>query len=306
MEVSVIVCTRNRADSLGPMLATLAGHAAVPPHEIIVVDNGSSDSTRLVLEKARTQFRVPFKVVSEPRPGQARARNLGLQSAQGEIIAFTDDDVQLPPDWLVKLVAPVQRGDCEVVVGGIRLPAHLKCDWMNAPIAGYFCGTEHFATEPMELVGANMAFSRRVLERVGGFDESLGPGALGFYDDTLFGRRLRQAGYRLQYVPEAWVEHHFDPARLTPDSIADLFCKQGRSRAYLAWHWEGYRAQGIARKLPRLFARHLLWRLQPETDGMSVERFWRIRHANEELFFCLQYWKESLRGSGSNSLAPYS
>ena len=66
----------------------------------------------------------------------------------------------------------------------------------------------------------------------------LGPGALGFWEDSLFSLQLKRAGYRFAFAADAIVEHHFDADRLSRSSFLDRAAKEGRSRAYIAHHWE--------------------------------------------------------------------
>jgi hypothetical protein len=88
------------------------------------------------------------------------------------------------------------------------------------------------------MIGANMAFSREVLARVPGFDTELGPGALGFGDDKLFAWQIQEAGHQIIGAGErAVVEHHFEPSRLTRDSFLKRAAGEGRSNAYLYYHW---------------------------------------------------------------------
>jgi cellulose synthase/poly-beta-1,6-N-acetylglucosamine synthase-like glycosyltransferase len=89
-----------------------------------------------------------------------------------------------------------------------------------------------------ELLGANMGFRRSVLERVPAFDTELGPGALGFGDDTLFGWQLSKAEFRIGYAPSAGVIHHVNPSRLRRTKWLSAARKRGRSEAYLRYHWE--------------------------------------------------------------------
>jgi hypothetical protein len=104
------------------------------------------------------------------------------------------------------------------------------------------------------MVGANMAFHRHVLDRVPGFDVELGPGGLGFEDETLFSRRLLAAGYKLAGAFDVVVEHHFEPARLTRDGLIDSARKMARSHAFVFYHWE-HKKSRLA--FPRLVLAHL-------------------------------------------------
>jgi exosortase C (VPDSG-CTERM-specific) len=89
-----------------------------------------------------------------------------------------------------------------------------------------------------EMIGANMAFRRRVLERVPRFDDELGPGALGYGDDSLFSWQLEQAGFAMGRAPEAVVEHHFEESRLLRRFLLESARRTGQSNAYLLHHWK--------------------------------------------------------------------
>jgi GT2 family glycosyltransferase len=93
-------------------------------------------------------------------------------------------------------------------------------------------------SDQSEMVGANMAFRSSVLNRVPAFDPELGPGASGFGDDSLFSWQLVEAGFRLVKRLDVAVVHHFDPSRLSRSSFLDQAASRGRTRAYLAHHWE--------------------------------------------------------------------
>jgi hypothetical protein len=82
-----------------------------------------------------------------------------------------------------------------------------------------------------------MAFHRRVLSSVSGFDPRLGPGALGFGEETLFSSQLLDAGFRLGTRLDVRVEHHFDLSRLTRHHMLLIAERMGRSEAYLSYHW---------------------------------------------------------------------
>jgi glycosyltransferase involved in cell wall biosynthesis len=101
MDISVIICTRNRAASLDRALRS-AALLRVPEGlawELIVVDNGSSDNTPGVV--AAFVDRLPIRHVFEPLAGLSHARNRGVAEAKGALICWTDDDVELDPEWLI-------------------------------------------------------------------------------------------------------------------------------------------------------------------------------------------------------------
>lgn len=237
--VSIIICTRNRVDSLRQTLASI-GQVLVPTGmeaELLVVDNGSSDQTQDVVANAALP-NMPVRYIHEPRKGKSYAYNTGMAGANGEVFLFTDDDVRVPPDWIEGMCAPILSGAADAVAGGVCLPPHLVRPWMTLLHRYWLAETGWLdPDEPSEMVGANMAFHRRVLGHVPLFDVELGPGALGFGEESLFGFQLRDAGFRIGAALETCVEHHFDVARLARAYWLADARKRGRTWAYLSYHW---------------------------------------------------------------------
>lgn len=238
-EVSVVICTRNRADHLEKTLRAMAeaGLCDDLRVEVLVVDNASTDATREVA----SGWRLPGGEVRyrlEPRVGQSVARNTGLAEARGQIIVFTDDDVRPADGWLRRLCAPIVEGRGHAVVGSIGIPEQLDRPWMKPLHRAYMASSDALdMADPKRLIGANMAVSRDVLAMVPWFDPELGPGALGFEDETLFSRQLREAGFKIVGAPDARLEHHFDPDRLDRARLLDSAWRHGRSGAYVRHHW---------------------------------------------------------------------
>ncbi len=278
ISVSIIICTRNRAEALRQTLAALAS-VEVPERttaEVLVVDNDSSDNTRVVVAGCcLPQFTVCC--ISQPEHGLSRARNAALAEAKGDILLFTDDDIRPPTDWIEAMTRPIRCGDAEAVAGGVKFAPHLERPWMQNPHRDYLAGTGRLdADRPDRMVGASMAFSRTVLEKIPGFDPELGAGALGLGEETLFSAQMRQAGLRIRGALDSAVEHHFEESRLSRASFLASAEKFGRSSAYAKYHWEHFNPT-----LPRLrLVKHqlelTLWRLThwPEwhtMEGMPVQ-----------------------------------
>lgn len=248
--VSIIVCTRNRADSLRETLASIS-RCAVPTDvevDAIVVDNGSTDHTPEVME-ATTGAAFAFRLVRESRPGLSRARNRGIAASRGDVLLWTDDDVRVPTTWIEAMARPVLSGRADAVAGEVRIPPHLIAAVRGTALQsrlGFVASTHGVDfSAPTRMVGANMAFSRRVLDTVRGFDERLGPGpeALGFFDETLFSAQLSAAGLRIAGVAgdKAAVIHHFDPSRICDAEVIRMSRSMGRSAAYFD------RARGVTK-----------------------------------------------------------
>jgi glucosyl-dolichyl phosphate glucuronosyltransferase len=237
--ISVIICTRNRAAALR---STLAGLEKVEvPHaseiEVIVVDNGSTDSTRSIVEETirRTDHRILY--IHEDRPGKVYALRSGIRNAVGRVLLFTDDDVEVDHTWIVELSRPLLSNEADAVAGGIRLCRSLHRSWLDANLMRWLAWCEVPHSAPPELIGANMGLRRDVFVRVPIFDVALGPGAAGLGEDTLLGWLIAEAGYRVVFAPLARVTHRPDPARLQRGSWLEMAKSQGRKEAYLLYHW---------------------------------------------------------------------
>jgi glycosyltransferase involved in cell wall biosynthesis len=208
-ELSLVICTRNRAERLRACLGAVAEIRSARAWEIVVVDNASSDRTRAVLDEAESHLPAPLIVVSEPVPGLTRARNAGWRAASSAIVAFTDDDCYPAPD-LISVVLDRFDGDVKLgFLAGAVLP-HDRTDARVAFAAG---------SEPIEIVpggfvtpglvlSANLAFRRTALEAVEGFDPffEYTHGLAG--EDVDAAARVSVAGWIGRYDPDAIVHHH--------------------------------------------------------------------------------------------------
>lgn len=226
LTASVVICTRDRPEELQRCLASLPQQTC-PPHEIIVVDNASTDSrTRLVAEAANVRY------VREDRPGLDIARNTGALLATSDIVAFTDDDVMLHPDWLGRLVAAFDSPEIGAVTG-LVLPGELLTEaqhhferyWSFG--RGYervdhdaakFAGAGNDVYPAWEIgAGASMAFRRDMFDKIGLFDERLDVGQAGCSGDSEYWYRVLANGYTCRYEP-ASVAFHFH--RKTVEGLA--------------------------------------------------------------------------------------
>jgi glycosyltransferase involved in cell wall biosynthesis len=232
--ISVVLCTAGRPRDLAATLDSLA--RVVPPAgveaELVIVDNGGGDEARGVLASHQPGV-LPARAVAEPRRGLSRARNRGVAESRGRVVVFIDDDVRPDDGWLAALAA--------------RLAPHLLRPWMTPRHRAWLASTERLDFGNVrDLIGANMAVAREVFDRVPGFDPELGAGALGFGEESLFALQMLDAGYRLAGAPQAVVEHHFDPSRLSRASWLQSARRRGEKAAYIAHHWEGRSDDGAA------------------------------------------------------------
>jgi len=236
--LAIIVATRNRDRRLRHLLDsifTMRAFERIAP-EVIVADNGSTDQTARVVAEAATAHATLHRLAL-PEPGKSRALNAAIRSTSAEVLAFVDDDVELDQDWLVAAEGYFARAQVAAAQGTIRLPPESAADpaivaaverWHTIPRCDFGPAT----AETRSLIGANMFVTRRAFARVGLFDERLGPGAAGASEDTELAERLRAAGERIGYVPDAIAYHAVEPERLTAAYFRALHESRGRSRIY--------------------------------------------------------------------------
>lgn len=205
--VSVIVSTRDRPDDLARCLPTILEND-YPNFELIVVDQSTTEaSERLVaaIDDPRLRYH------RQRAAGKARGLNLALEHATGEIIALTDDDCTAPSDWLRRVVDVLEEEpDAGVLFGTLAAAAHDASEefipTFEPRARRRLAGT--VARAPGAGLGGNMAVRRSVFERVGGFDECLGPGGRfrASVDWDVAYRALR-AGFVVVQDPEDRVWH---------------------------------------------------------------------------------------------------
>lgn len=270
VNVSVIIATYNRARSLERLLRSIQDAKGLDSMvlQVLVVDNDSNDETDELLKREK-QKRYPYSLtsVSETKHGKAHALNTALENATGEIVLVVDDDVVIDPWMIVKHVECYQLLHYDAVQGRV-LPgldftgkgADLdRLREYNIPVIDYgdrICDIRG-------LTGTNMSFKRDIVNKVGGFDVRLGPGAAGFSEDTEFSMRLREAGYKIGYTPHAIVYHELNPGRYGRAYNRAVQYRKGLSRSI-------YRHDSILfRVLPDLLAnscRYVLYRLFGSTQ----------------------------------------
>jgi len=207
-DISVIVCTRNRAKSLGKCFeALLALKLEGIALELIVVDNGSSDDTKSVISELQNRALFPVRYIHEPKTGLSHARNSGLNQSSADVILFTDDDCYVAPDWVQAAAGIFRTGEPKLVGGRIELfnkkhlPITIKTDMVGEQLASTasIFGFIH---------GANFGFTRAVVNAIGLFDVRLGAGTkLKAAEDTDFVYRAFVAGIPVFYDPSMAVSH---------------------------------------------------------------------------------------------------
>ena len=207
--LTLIVCTRNRLPSLRAALAVILGLQCRAPWQLIVVDNGSTDGTWQWIRSIESTSSVRVDVVSEPVVGLSRARNVGLRHARGDIVAFTDDDCYPTESYLNDIVDVFSVPDIDYCGGRVLLhdPADLPISTKTSTTPELFPPNTFIPAGAM--MGANMAFSRRLLEVIGPFDVGLGAGSVTrSAEDIDFLFRASRCGFTGMYSPTPTVRHH--------------------------------------------------------------------------------------------------
>jgi glucosyl-dolichyl phosphate glucuronosyltransferase len=241
MDITVIVCTYNRCESLAKTLDSVANSIlpASTDWEVLVVDNNSTDRTAQTVQQICLGHPGRFRYLFEPRQGKSYALNSGIAQAQGDILAFADDDTTVEPTWLGLLAAALGDPAWSGAGGPVILqwscprPSWLTAeDIMSAPLVGFNPAREAGEIK-QALYGGNMAFRRSMFYRYGLFRTDLGPSPDRSTprpnEDTEFVFRLLAGGERLYYEPSAVVFHPVPANRLRKEYFLDWWFDKGRA-----------------------------------------------------------------------------
>jgi glycosyltransferase involved in cell wall biosynthesis len=253
------------------MLDGLLAQGTDIAHEIIVVDNGSSDDTSRIVHSVAPRARGGLHYVFEPTLGASVARNAGIRAARGEIIAFLDDDVVVQPGWLRALNAAYRAFPDAWGIGGrivLQLPERLPAwfDPESETLKGYLSGLDRgeglIRLEHGEaLWSANFSMTRRAFSRVGVFNVRLGRmgSRLLSGEDTELCHRVHKAGGALYYCGDAIVAHPVPDARLTKQWLRNRAYWQGRTVRRGWMHEEPPLAQLVRLAMAGLVGGRALW-----------------------------------------------
>jgi glycosyltransferase involved in cell wall biosynthesis len=236
--ISICIATKDRSEDLKKTLRSLAD-VNVPENyetELVFVDNMSVDNTIDVMRKFSHKF-IEVRIFKEPKPGVANARNRAIAEAKGAILLWTDDDVRFPENWIQLMINPIEQNIADVVQGGVEIASHLRRDWMTPRHLELFASTEWLNDPPERLVTANLAMKKTIFNAIPGFDAELGPGALGFGEDTLLGWQIKEAGFTVMLKNDVKVTHCFSESRLNSQGLREIAKRQGKSEAYISYHW---------------------------------------------------------------------
>jgi len=269
-DVSVILATYNRAQGLARTLEGMArtenGNLAV---EVVIVDNGSTDQTKSVVESFCKSLRIRY--LFEPRSGKNYALNTALETCTlGKIVVFTDDDVDVSPDWLISIRSVCDRWPSHFVFGGridVVFPTGKVPKWASDPYLSAL-GFAHHDYSNDECVyahgitpfGPNYWVRREIFDNGRRFDGQVGPRPTNRISgsETSFLVALLKDGYEIVYSPTVTVAHRIQSEMLKVSSIYRRAYRWGRGQAHIF----DLPTQSLLTKCwPKLNENPLAWRL---------------------------------------------
>lgn len=242
IRLSLVVATYNRAEQLMITLQSVAEQSKNPAlWECVVVDNNSSDNTKQRIDEFITKHpKLNIVYLFESKQGLSHARNAGIEKAQGDIIAFIDDDERIVPDFISAYIHLFDTYPTAMAAGGkiiAEYPAG-RPRWMShyteRPIANPMDFGDYIRTFPKGRIpgGGNMAMRREVFNSIGVFNTSLGrtgKSLIGGEESDLF-ERIAEAGMECYYTPGAVMYHIIPTEKLTDDYFERLCYNTGVSQ----------------------------------------------------------------------------
>jgi len=234
--ISVVIPTRDRHDNLNLTLESLTTQKVLFAWEVIVVVNGDNPERYHFLKAF--EKRIPLTVVYVPEANKSHALNTGIKRAQGDIVAFTDDDVEASDVWLSELSRAADAHPQGAVFCGPIIPRFPKdpgwigYHWSGSLLFASFrpLFREGILPPPLVPFGPNFAVRRTTLNGVE-FRVDLGPresDAL-MSEDTTFLKQLRSRSAVIMYVPSAVVFHRIRAELTDLPSLLERFFRYGRS-----------------------------------------------------------------------------
>ena len=262
MDISLVVCTYNRAEMLRPALESLTCQETDEKfsYEVLVIDDGSTDGTRdVVNDFIKKTPKVPIRYVHKEGGGIGAARNRGIKEVCSKWIAFFDDDQWAEPHWLLELYKVAVESEAHCVGGTVLLDfpdsANLKL--------GPFCRSLLMENIPGPAPGrwpirrlpstCNVIVRRQLFERIGTFDASLLTGG----DDVDFFWRADVEGAVMRYAPKATIHHIIPESRLRSEYVKHRSLRVGLDDCQLRYKYRGRLGWflGLGRRIIRSFAR---------------------------------------------------
>jgi glycosyltransferase involved in cell wall biosynthesis len=235
--ITVFLATRNRALSLREVLESYRALISPDPWKIVIVDNGSNDATKDVIDSFTGC--LPIEYVAEPRPGKTIALNTGISRIEGDLILLTDDDMVPCADWLQHFRrAATDQPDYAVFAGAVTARWPSPPDPWAVNNLRILCGA--FAVSVPDLAdgplldcglvrGGNFAVRTPLIHEFR-FDSEIGPRGTNFYmgSETEFLVRVAAAGYKMWWTGSAVAQHIIRPEQLSKNWVLKRAVRLGR------------------------------------------------------------------------------
>ena len=304
--ISIVVATLRRAQCLDRMLASVLHQSPGSDDcEVLVVDNAKeADPATAGVCRARSAEGLAVRCVHHPAAGASGARNRGIAEARASLVAFVDDDVELPTTWLLSALEIRELPGVDIY-GGPFVPYYdsPKPPWLRDSYVSGAWGEKARWLEGREyLFGMNIVWRRSVLEALGGFSIRFGPGTpYGYYgEETELQARARRIGACIWYDPALVLKHYVHPDRMRVRwhlrsrwehgkakariALGDILREERRPRTRVAATWlrsaarHAIRVGAMTLELPlrrrEAFPRYqnfLVERIGPELSGLSAD-----------------------------------
>lgn len=240
--ISIIVSTYNREQYIIQCLESIAKqNRSTKDWELVIVNNNCTDSTERLIQDFLSLYQDKINVSYhiEKSQGLSYARNRGIKESQGDFLVFVDDDAFLDENYIEGLYGYLSKYNDKYIAFGGRIKPYLESElpsWMS-PYLMPLMSVIDWGDEVKEFkqnkypIGANMGFSKALIEEVGDFNVNLGrvgKNTMGGEEKDLF-FRIRKVRAKVYYFPKVLVQHVVPDARLTPGFIKKLAIGIGSS-----------------------------------------------------------------------------
>jgi GT2 family glycosyltransferase len=225
---SVLICTYNRPEMLSMALEALIERTYEKPDQVIVV-NGGDERSDCIVQKYVVWPGIQVQLVKTVNKNLAVSRNIGLAYCTGDIVAMTDDDADVFPDWVTQMKRLHDEHPEAGGVGGMVIGAESDNSLLSRIADKIVFSSPSKATYVRTIAGVNVSYKRTALLLVGQQDETLVRG-----EDVDFNWRMKLTGYEIFYSPEIKVIHHHRP---TVRGLIHQFYMYGQAYYVVRWKW---------------------------------------------------------------------
>lgn len=241
IKISIIILTLNRASYLKTALNSALNQSfSENKYEIIVIDNGSTDNTKQLVEDLNHQHDNRIRYFYDIRPGLHIGRHLGAKYARGDILLYGDDDIIASTEWVKEIYKCYSKKKVGAAGGKIIPKYEIEPPkWLKIFHSGYLSlldlGDEYLEINTNEIYGCNLSIRRSILFELGGFHPDAMPQGLIKYrgdGETALMDKVVKAGYKTIYNPKAYVYHVIPSSRLTINYFKKRAFNQGISDSF--------------------------------------------------------------------------